>query len=240
MAQLLTTDHEQMYQELAGEILRFAFKPGDLLSENYLCQRFHVSRTPVRSVLQRLQENGLVQIIPRKGSIVTRLDFDIINQCIYERLAVETMVMRDFIRTCTALDVEKTRQVFSQLQALGELYHNAPRQFDAARFLRTDMAMHETWFGYMKKRYLWERLSSPRSSYTRFCTLDILEGNNVDDVLAEHAEMLNLIDSGNTKELEPLLRRHFYGGVRRLGKLIFTKYIDYFEPMGDEPADEIP
>ena len=240
MTQPLIPDHDQMYQELANEILRFDLKPGDLLSEHSLCERFHVSRTPARSVLQRLQENGLVQIVPHKGSTVTRLNFDIINQCIYERLAVETMVMRDFIRTCTPLDVEKTRQVFSQMQELGKLYHNAPRQFDAARFLRTDMAMHGTWFGYMKKRYLWERLSSPRSSYTRFCTLDILEGNNVDDVLAEHAEMLSLIDSGNTQELEPLLRRHFYGGVRRLGNLIFTKYVDYFEPMGDEPGDEIP
>ena len=86
-------DHDQMYQQLAAEILRFEHKPGDPLSENYLCQRFSLSRTPVRSILQRLQENGLVQIIPRKGSIVTKLDFDIVHQMIYQRVAVETMVL---------------------------------------------------------------------------------------------------------------------------------------------------
>lgn len=107
-------------RSLPTKFFCFDLKPGDLLSEHSLCERFHVSRTPARSVLQRLQENGLVQIVPHKGSTVTRLNFDIINQCIYERLAVETMVMRDFIRTCTPLDVEKTRQVFSQMPGAGE------------------------------------------------------------------------------------------------------------------------
>lgn len=234
MSQFPVVDYEQMYQELSGEILRFHLKPGDLLSEHSLCERFHLSRTPVRSVLQRLQENGLVQIVPHKGSTVTKLNFDLVNECIYERLAIETMVLRDFMRTCTPLDVEKTRYVFSQLEAMGRQYHEDPRAFDATEFLRTDMAMHETWFAFMKKEYLWRRLSSPRSSYTRFCTLDILEGQNVDDVLSEHAEMLQLIDLGSEEGIEPLLRRHFYGGVRRLGNLIFTKYADYFEPIGEE------
>ena len=81
-------DHEQIYRTLEQEILRFEHKPGDLISEHYLCHRFSLSRTPVRSILLRLQENGLVQIVPRKGSIVTRLDYDIINQFIYERVAV--------------------------------------------------------------------------------------------------------------------------------------------------------
>ncbi|MDO4484846.1 MAG: GntR family transcriptional regulator [Clostridia bacterium] len=88
MTQTLSPDYDRMYNQLAGEILRFEIKPGDTLSENQLCQRFGLSRTPVRSLLQRLQENGLVQIIPHKGSMVTRLDYDIVNQLIYERLAV--------------------------------------------------------------------------------------------------------------------------------------------------------
>ena len=93
-------DYESLYQTLAGEILRFQRKPGEQLSEHELCRRFGLSRTPVRSLLQRLQENGLVQIIPRSGSRVTRLDMKLISQLIYERVAVETMVMRDFAAVC--------------------------------------------------------------------------------------------------------------------------------------------
>ena len=109
MAQRESLCNEQMYQTLVQEILHFRHKPGDMISENSICLRFGVSRTPARSVLQRLQENGLVQIVPRKGSMVTRLSYDIVDQVIYERVAVESMVLRDFILTCTPADVERVR-----------------------------------------------------------------------------------------------------------------------------------
>ena len=227
-------DHDHIYQTLSEEILRFDHKPGDPLSEHYLCERFAISRTPVRSVLQRLQENGLITILPRKGSIVTKLDYDIINQLIYQRVAVESMVLRDFIQICTPAEVERVRFAFSRLSEVGQVYLENPKEFEADVFLKIDLAMHEIWFRATNNRFLWERMSGPQSSYTRFCTLDIIEGSNVCDVLADHEEMLHLIDTRNTDGIEELMRRHLYGGIRRLGGLVFTKYADYFEPMIDE------
>lgn len=227
-------DHDQIYQTLSDEILRCDHKPGDLISEHYLCERFSISRTPARSVLQRLQENGLVTILPRKGSIVTKLDYDVINQLIYQRVAVESMVLRDFIRTCTPADAERVRFEFSRLREIGQVYLTNPQEFSADVFLKSDLSMHEIWFRATNNLFLWERMSGPQSSYTRFCTLDIIEGSNVRDVLADHEEMLHLIDTRNTDGIEELMRRHLYGGIRRLGGLVFTKYADYFEPMGDK------
>ena len=229
-------DHDQIYQTLSDEILRFDHKPGDLLSEHYLCERFSISRTPVRSVLQRLQENGLVEILPRKGSIVTRLDYDIINQLIYQRVAVESMVLRDFIKICTPADIERVRFAYSQLQEMGNVYFSTPHRFSADVFLRIDLAMHQIWFRTTNNPYLWELMSGPQSSYTRFCTLDIIEGSNVQDVLQDHEEMLRLIDARCTDGIEDLMRRHLYGGIRRLGGLVFTKYADYFVPMANKPG----
>ncbi|MBR5302491.1 MAG: GntR family transcriptional regulator [Clostridia bacterium] len=230
----MVCDHDYIYQTLSEEILRFDHKPGDPLSEHYLCERFSVSRTPVRSVLQRLQENGLVQILPRKGSIVTRLNYDVINQLIYQRVAVESMVLRDFIRICTPADVERVRFAFSRLCEVGRIYLANPREFEADVFLKTDLSMHEIWFRATNNRFLWELMSRPQSSYTRFCTLDIIEGSNVCDVLKDHEEMLRLIDARSTDGIEELMRRHLYGGIRRLGGLVFTKYAGYFEPMTDQ------
>ena len=227
-------DHDHIYQTLSEEILRFDHKPGDLISEHYLCERFAISRTPVRSVLQRLQENGLVRILPRKGSIVTKLNYDIINQLIYQRVAVESMVLRDFIRICTPADVERVRFAFSRLHEVGQVYMEDPKRFAADVFLKTDLSMHEIWFRATNNLFLWESLSGPQSSYTRFCTLDIIEGSNVRDVLEDHEEMLRLIDNRNTDGIEELMSRHLHGGIRRLGGLVFTKYADYFEPMTAE------
>ena len=92
-----TTD--DIYQVLQNEIISLALKPGEELSENALCRRFGVSRTPIRTVLQRLENKGFVSIAPYKGSFVTLLNYTTIDQNIYARVAIETMVLRDFIHT---------------------------------------------------------------------------------------------------------------------------------------------
>lgn len=227
-------DHDQIYQTLVQEILRFDFKPGDSISENLLCQRFSLSRTPVRSILQRLQENGLVRIIPHRGSIVTRLDFDVINQLIYERVAVESMVLRDFIRICCQADVQHVRSALNHLYSLAQECENHPEQFDPSRFLEADLAMHEIWFHAIHKEFLWKRLSRLELNYNRFCMLDIIEGCNVPDVLRDHEEMLRLIEARDTSGVETLMRRHLYGGMRRIGELAFTKYASYFIPVQEK------
>ena len=70
---------EDIYQTLEYEIVTLKIKPGETISENQLCKRFGISRTPVRAALQRLEQNGFVQIIPCKGTIVTPIDLDIVE-----------------------------------------------------------------------------------------------------------------------------------------------------------------
>ena len=90
MATLQHTD--ELYHILEDEICALKILPGEALSENQLCKRFGVSRTPIRSVLQRLEQNRFVQIIPCKGTIVTAIDTGVVDQLIFQRVAVEGMV----------------------------------------------------------------------------------------------------------------------------------------------------
>ena len=86
MATLQHTD--ELYHILEDEICALKILPGEALSENQLCKRFGVSRTPIRSVLQRLEQNRFVQIIPCKGTIVTAIDTGVVDQLIFQRVAV--------------------------------------------------------------------------------------------------------------------------------------------------------
>ena len=73
------TDAE-IYAVLEREIIDLTIRPGSLLSENPLCARFGAPRTLIRVVLQKLQENGLVKIVPYKGTTVTRLNRRIVDE----------------------------------------------------------------------------------------------------------------------------------------------------------------
>ena len=159
MATEVLLDHEQQYKMLEAEILRLVHKPGDIISESSLCQRFGLSRTPARSLLQRLQSNGLIRIEPKRGSIVTKLNLNVINQLIYERFAVETMVLRDYIAACNPADVERVRFLFYQLKDVAAPYFDDREAFDTSRFLTVDLSMHSEWFRRMNLDYLWQRLS---------------------------------------------------------------------------------
>ena len=58
----------EIYEVLEREIIDLTIRPGSSLSENPLCARFGAPRSLIRVVLQRLQENGLVKIVPYKGT----------------------------------------------------------------------------------------------------------------------------------------------------------------------------
>ena len=214
---------DDIYQILQSEIIDLTIKPGTLLSENALCARFGVSRTPIRSVLQRLQENALVQIKPYKGTVVTLLDFDIVNELIYQRVAVESMVLRDFTNRCTPLEVEQLR---NSLRVLEDLARQP--NVDVNRFYRQDSQMHEVWFQSMRKMYLWECIQRAHADYSRFRMLDIVEAKNIPEVIVEHGRMLEIVENKELCAIEPLMEQHLYGGIRRLGPKLFTEFKDYF------------
>lgn len=216
---------DEIYQILEKEIIDLDIKPGQALSENTLCNRFSVSRTPIRSVLQRLQLNGLVTITPYKGTVVTLLDFDIINQIIYQRIAVETMVLRDFVNSCGPMDIEHIRHNINTMHAL-----LAQPSFEINVFYQIDSLLHEIWFRSTRKMYLWECFQKAQCHYSRFRMLDIVEAKNFSEILHEHEEILALVENKNIDAIEPLMKKHLYGGITRLGQLIFTDFKNYFVP----------
>ncbi len=214
---------DEIYQILEKEIIDLDIKPGQNLSEHTLCSRFSVSRTPIRSVLQRLQLNGLVTVTPYKGTVVTLLDFEIINQIIYQRIAVETMVLRDFVNNCDPVDVERIRHNIKTMQAL-----LAEKIFETNSFYEIDSLLHEIWFRSTRKMYLWECFQKAQCHYSRFRMLDIVETKNFIEILHEHQEILALVENKDIDAIEPLMKKHLYGGITRLGHLIFTDFKSYF------------
>lgn len=190
MATLQHTD--ELYHILEDEICALKILPGEALSENQLCKRFGVSRTPIRSVLQRLEQNRFVQIIPCKGTIVTPIDLDIVDQIVYQRTAVESTVLRDFIQVCSPKEYIEIKHKYDLLEEMAQTMTD-PDNVDINAFLTLDLEMHAIWFCSMNKWYIWQNLTKPQPDYSRFTRLDVVRANNVPDVLSEHREILRVI-----------------------------------------------
>ena len=210
---------------LEREIIDLTIRPGSPLSENPLCARFGAPRTLIRMVLQRLKESGLVRIVPYKGTTVTRLNRRIVDELIYERTAVEAKVLRDFTPKCTPEQRALIRVRVDAYEALARA--EAP---DYNKLYEADRLLHETWFAAMDKMYLWSTLQNAHADYSRFRMLDTMTTGGLDEVIADHRNLLNAIERCDLAAFEPLVERHLYGGIRRLGSKLTGEYADYFEP----------
>ena len=224
MEQQYKTDAE-IYAVLEREIIDLTLRPGSSLSENPLCARFGAPRSMIRVVLQRLQENGLVKIVPYKGTTVTRLNREIVDELIYERTAVEARVLRDFSPKCTP---EQRTLIRRQADAYAALAR--AKEIDYNKLYEADRLLHETWFAAMGKMYLWRTLQNAHADYSRFRMLDTMTSGGLDEVIADHQNIIAAIERCDLAAFEPLVERHLYGGIRRLGSKLTGEYADYFEP----------
>jgi DNA-binding GntR family transcriptional regulator len=84
----------QLYQLLLERICRFELEPGRLISEASLSATLGVSRTPVREAMARLAEQGLVEVMPQRGSRVLPLRRSDLEKSQFMREALETAMLR--------------------------------------------------------------------------------------------------------------------------------------------------
>lgn len=217
-----------IYITLRDELLGLTIKPGQQISESEVCQRFGVSRTPVRTAFQRLKDAGLLSIVPYKTTSATLLDFEQIQQVIYLRVAVETRVICDLIENIDALTTEKIRHNLKRQEIM------LASEFAPEEFYEIDSRLHNIWFSYTRKQSLWKLIQRMQVNYTRFRMLDIVAVQNFDEIYKEHLELFSAIGARNTAAVEPLIERHLYGGVKRLGDRIHTEFSPYFQKPPEE------
>ena len=220
---------ELVFETLKREILDLKLKPGCLISESDICERFGVSRTPVRDALRLLQEQGFAETIPYRGTYVALLSLDNIKQMIYMRVAVETMVLRDFMEIQTPMVMEEIRHAIAVQKALIQTPGFEPEQF-----YRMDAQMHSLWFTAVKRQKLWDMLQAQQLHYTRFRMLDFITETDFPRIIGEHEQLFELICKKDLSGLEQVLKDHLYYSMKRMRHSIEVDYKDYFEEEPEE------
>jgi DNA-binding GntR family transcriptional regulator len=122
---------DQAYRLIEEQIVTLLLKPGDVLSEQMLSASFGIGRTPVREALQRLAQEGLVIILPRKGILVSDLNPR------HQLLVLE--VRRELERLLSRAGAERaTKEQREQLQDIARGMDRAAKTNDDIAFMRLD------------------------------------------------------------------------------------------------------
>lgn len=126
---------ERAWRALEEEIVTLRIPPGSVVSEAGLSTRLGLGRTPVREALQRLAVEGLVQILPRRGIIVTEIDVAAQLRLLEVRREIERLLARSAARR----GEPGQRRRFG---AIADDMETAARREDDVAFMRLDRAFN--------------------------------------------------------------------------------------------------
>jgi DNA-binding GntR family transcriptional regulator len=127
--------HEQVLPHIRRDIIENRWAPGERLLEPDLCAEFGVSRTPMRDVLKILEADGLVELVPHVGAVVTRLDPPDLADRLDVLIALEQ---------AAAITVARTRppQTLRHIQRLNRAMIKAAEAQRAALYYRLNDEFH--------------------------------------------------------------------------------------------------
>lgn len=132
---LPSTLMEDAYRRLEEMIVTLEIAPGSVVSEAILSRRLSIGTTPIREALQRLAREHLVQILPRRGVIVTEIDVRQQLQVLEVRRELDRLIMRCAAKRANAAE----REAFSAMA--GDMRAAVDRG-DVHEFLRLDGAFN--------------------------------------------------------------------------------------------------
>jgi DNA-binding GntR family transcriptional regulator len=189
----------RVYQELRRRVLSLELPPGASLSENELAAALGVSRTPVREGLLLLSEEGLVQVFPKVGSFVSRVD--------PERVA-EAQFLREAVELASLDDVPAE----PDLQLVAELRENLALQQladgDLERFFQLDEDFHRGLLRLAGHERTWPTVAAAKGHLDRARRLGLHENASTTIFVDQHASVLNALLAGDREEARALLRKH--------------------------------
>ena len=125
-----------VFNTLRQAILRGELQPGERLLEIHLANKLVVSRTPIREAIRKLELEGLVLMIPRKGAVVAEITEKSLRDVLEVRRALEELAMK--LACEKILDEE-----IEELKAAAKEFENALKTGDVTVFAEADVQFHD-------------------------------------------------------------------------------------------------
>ena len=129
------TLNEEAYRRIEELIVTLELEPGSVVSEAMLSERIGIGTTPIREALQRLAREHLVQILPRRGVIVTAVDVGQQLQVLETRRELDRLIARAAAARATAPEREEMAALAVRMEA-------AAAAEDTKAFLQCDNEMN--------------------------------------------------------------------------------------------------
>ncbi|WP_134494655.1 GntR family transcriptional regulator [Microvirga pakistanensis] len=191
---------EQVERSLRAAIVALDFAPGEFIDKGLVCARLGVSRFPVSEALARLAAEGLVEILPQRGTRAARIGLAEVKESMLIRKALETMVAQAAAERLPASALAALKE---NLQAQ-EL---AVGRDDRARFHALDLAFHALLVDSLEMPRVAAVIEASRANIDRVRQL-LSSPRRHAVTLAEHRDLLKALEARDTAAARRTMEAH--------------------------------
>lgn len=204
---------------LMYNIINIELIPGSAVSENELSAALELSRTPVREALIELSRMGLVEILPQRGSYISKINYDIIEESRFMRLVLENAILK---LACENISDEWLQALKQNLAASKK----CAEESDYSRFLELDNHFHRLLFESVNKSWTYEIIHSQMVHFDRLRMLAVKSIKNI-KTIEDHEDLIYAIERRDYELAEMLMTRHLTRHQMEKSELL-KLYPDYF------------
>lgn len=191
----------QVYQILRQAILGEQLKPGERLVERKIAMQLGVSRTPVREAIRKLESEGLLRHVPRKGVVVTRLSPQDAWEIYQIRAVLEGLAARMAAEWITQEEVEHIEKLIAEME-------KAVESKDLSYLNELNSRFNDAIYGASRSPRLKQMITNLYDYIVSFARIGYNLPGRIQEVLAEHKALFDAIKKGDVEEAERVARRH--------------------------------
>lgn len=184
------------YNILKDRLVNCIYPPGTLLNEAQLAVELELSRTPVREAISRLEMEGFVKIMPKKGIYVTDILLNDVLQIFQTRIEIEPVALRLAAPHLPREELQNFCQKFQEPVT------------DIQNSFRLDTAMHLFIIEHCGNRYIIDMMQRVFDENTRIIISSKQNQTQIHDAKQEHLEILNQLLDGKYEEAAENMRCH--------------------------------
>ncbi|KAB8306088.1 GntR family transcriptional regulator [Erwinia endophytica] len=193
--------NELAYQRFKQALITLAYRPGDYLNTAQIMADLALGRTPINQAIHRLAGEGLLQVIPRKGVMVSPLSIDDALELVEVRLANESLCVRLACHRITDADI-------AELRALNERIAIASEDHDRYGLLLLDQQFHQRLATIAGNSRLEDILSVINAQAQRFWATTLSRESHIHEVIAEHNAIIDGLVARDVGAAETAVRAH--------------------------------
>ena len=209
-----------VFNTLRKAILRGELKPGERLMEIQLANKLGVSRTPIREAIRKLELEGLVLMIPRKGAEVAQITEKNMQDVLEVRKALEELSVQLACERITPEQVE-------EMKMAAEDFRKVLKSGDVTKIAEADVKFHDIIFAATNNQRLITLLNNLREQMYRFRVEYLKQKECYPQLLEEHDKLIALISGGEVEEACELMGCHIDNPASTVSDVIRRDQVEY-------------